>query len=329
MEIKITTDQANQRCDRFLRKFCKPYPQVRLSDIYQWIRKWTIKINWRRTKEEYRVVEWDIIELPEECLWKKDKKLILSQKEKKFQKLDPNLVKSRIIYEDDNRLVFNKPAGIVIHPSNKHWNDLCMNDYLERYCEKNWIIKDEKNQTFKPSFWYRLDKDTSGVLIAAKNYEALQYINEIIRQRAISKEYLTLVAWKFPKHLIIDKAIEKTYNSKFDRAQMQLNESDGLDSKTECRLEKTFRHPQLWEVSLVKVKLYSGRMHQIRIHLSSEGYPVLWDLIYWKPALNRIIYKSLHIQRQLLHCHKYQFKNLDGKNIAFQAVLPEEFKLIK
>jgi 23S rRNA-/tRNA-specific pseudouridylate synthase len=69
MEIKITTDQANQRCDRFLRKFCKPYPQVRLSDIYQWIRKWTIKINWRRTKEEYRVVEWDIIELPEECLW--------------------------------------------------------------------------------------------------------------------------------------------------------------------------------------------------------------------------------------------------------------------
>jgi 23S rRNA pseudouridine955/2504/2580 synthase len=205
---------------------------------------------------------------------------------------------------------------------------LCMNDYLEWYCEKNWITKDEKNQTFKPSFWYRLDKDTSWVLIAAKNYEALQYINEIIRQRAISKEYLTLVAWKFPKHLIIDKAIEKTYNSKFDRAQMQLNESDWLDSKTECRLEKSFRHQQLGDVSLVKVKLYSWRMHQIRIHLSSEWYPVLWDLIYWKPALNRIIYKSLHIQRQLLHCHKYQFKNLDGKNIAFQAELPKEFKLI-
>ncbi len=329
MEIKITTDQANQRCDRFLRKFCKPYPQVRLSDIYQRIRKGTITVNWKKTKEEYRIIEWDIINLPEECLWKKDKELILTQKEKKFQKLDPNLVKSRIIYEDDNRLVFNKPAGIVIHPSNKHRNDLCMNDYLERYCEKNWIIKDTKNQTFKPSFWYRLDKDTSWVLIAAKNYEALQYINEIIRERAISKEYLTIVAWKFPKHLIIDKAIEKTYNSKFDRAQMQLNESDWLDSKTECRLDKTYKHPQLLDISLVKVKLYSWRMHQIRIHLSSENFPVLWDLIYWKPALNRIVYKSLHIQRQLLHCHKYQFKNLDGKNISFQAKLPEEFKLIK
>ena len=153
--------------------------------------------------------------------------------------------------------------------------------------------------------------------------------SQIIRERAISKEYLTLVAWKFPKHLIIDKAIEKTYNSKFDRAQMQLNESDWLDSKTECRLDKTYKHPQLWDISLVKVKLYSWRMHQIRIHLSSENFPVLWDLIYWKPALNRIVYKSLHIQRQLLHCHKYQFKNLDGKNISFQAGLPEEFKLIK
>ena len=324
MELKIQTDQANQRCDRFLRKFCKTYPQVRLSDIYSWIRKGDIKVNWRRTKEEYRVVEWDVIEIPEECLWKKDKKAALSQKEKKFQKLDPNLVKSWIIYEDENWVVFNKPAGIVIHPSNKHRNDLCMNDYLEWYCKEIWI---SDSSTFKPSFWYRLDKDTSWVLIAAKNYEALQYINQIIRDRTISKEYLTIVAWKFPKHLVIDKAIEKTYNSKFDRAQMQLNESDWLDSKTECWLEKTFNHPQLWIISLLRVKLYSWRMHQIRIHLSSEWYPVLWDLIYWKPALNRIVYKGLHIQRQLLHCHKYQFKNINGKTISFQAELPKEFKL--
>ena len=82
-------------------------------------------------------------------------------------------------------------------------------------------------------------------MIAAKNYEALQYINRIIRERAISKNYLTYVAGKFPKHLMIDKAIEKTYNSKFARAQMQLNESDGLDSQTECRLVKNKKHPLL------------------------------------------------------------------------------------
>lgn len=75
--------------------------------------------------------------------------------------------------------------------------------------------------------------------------------------------------------MVIEKAIEKTYNSKFGRAQMQLNADDGLDSKTECWLERTFSHSLLGMVSLVRVKLYSGRMHQIRIHLSSENYPVL------------------------------------------------------
>jgi 23S rRNA pseudouridine955/2504/2580 synthase len=325
MQITINSDQANQRCDRFLRKYCKTYPQVRLSDIYSWIRKWTIRVNGKRTKEEYRLLEWDVLEIPEDCLWKKDKNLALSQKEKKFRNLDENLLKSWIIYEDKNWLVFNKPAWIVIHPSNKHWNDLCMNDYLEYYCSNIKTI--EKNQTFKPSFWYRLDKDTSWVLIAAKNYEALQYINQIIRDREISKEYLTIVSWKFPKHLIINKAIEKTYNSKFDRAQMVLNEADGLDSKTECWLEKTCNHPILWAISLVRVKLYSWRMHQIRIHLSSEWYPVLWDLIYGKPAINRLVYKSLNIQRQLLHCRQYQFKNLEGELLSFQAPLPKEFQL--
>lgn len=336
MQITITPDQANQRCDRFLRKFCKPYPQVRLADIYSWIRKGTLKVNGKRTKEETRLLEWDVLEFPDSCLGAKDKNLILSQKEKKFQKLDPELVRSWILYEDDQRLVFDKPAGIVLHPSNKHRNDLCMNDYLEWYCEqehkKNWSVtasdRNDNTQTFKPSFGYRLDKDTSGVLIAGKTYAALQYINQLIRERAISKEYLTLVAGNFPKHLIIDKAIEKTYNAKFSRAQMQLNASDGLDSKTECRCQKVWYHQLLGQISLVKVKIYSGRMHQIRIHLASEKFPILWDLIYGSPAINRIVYKNLNIQRQLLHCWKYQFKNLDGKPIAFEASPPQEFQLI-
>ena len=152
MELTITPDQANQRCDRLLRKFCKPYPQVRLSDIYSWIRKGEIKVNGKKTKEETRLHEGDLLELPESLLGAKDKQLMLTQKEKKFQKLDPKLVKSWILYEDQQRLAFNKPAGIVLHPSNKHRNDLCMNDYLERYCSRSEGQKEEKNQTFKPSF---------------------------------------------------------------------------------------------------------------------------------------------------------------------------------
>lgn len=152
--------------------------------------------------------------------------------------------------------MFNKPAGIVIHPSQNHRNEPCMNDYLECYSQQHGYQKD-KDQTFKPAFGYRLDKDTSGVLIAAKSYEALQYINHLIRERAISKNYITRVSGKFPQHLLIDKAIEKTYSTKFGRAQMQVNTDEGLDSKTECWLEKSFQHPLLGTISLVRVKLYS------------------------------------------------------------------------
>lgn len=78
----------------------------------------------------------------------------------------------------------------------------------------------------------------------------------------------------------------------------------------------------------MRVKLYSGRMHQIRIHLSSENYPVLGDLIYGKPVINRILNKQVGIKRQLLHCRKYQFTNLDGKVISFEAPLPIDFEEI-
>ncbi len=149
---------------------------------------------------------------------KKNPSLLISRKEKKIKKLSKEEIKKRIIYEDGNRVAFNKPTGVVLHESNKHRNDLSMNDYLEIY------TKGLENSTFKPSFGYRLDKDTSGVLIGAKNYEALQYINKIIRDHEINKTYVTLVTGNPPKHFIIEKALEKSYSEKFDRAQMIINE---------------------------------------------------------------------------------------------------------
>lgn len=210
-----------------------------------------------------------------------------------------------------------------MHPGNKHWNDLSMNDYLEKYTENY------KTETFKPSFGYRLDKDTSGVLIGAKSYEALQYINTIIRERTIDKYYLTIVVGIFPKHLLIDKPLTKSYNKKFDRSQVKIDYKEGLESKTECWLEKSFTHPLLGQLSLVKVKIHTGRMHQIRVHMSNEGYPVLGDIVYGKPVTNRILYKSLGIKRQLLHCWKYSFYDpFKNKDLIFEAPIPPDFKKI-
>jgi 23S rRNA pseudouridine955/2504/2580 synthase len=89
----------------------------------------------------------------------------------------------------------------VVHPGNKHLNDLTLHDFLDVYTEK--VLK-IRSDTFKPSFAFRLDKDTSGIIIAGKNYEALKYLNDLIRQRKTDKTYLAIVKGKAPKHEIID-----------------------------------------------------------------------------------------------------------------------------
>lgn len=331
MEIVIDQNNADQRFDRFMRKYCKTYPEVKLSDIYSWIRKGEIKLNGKKVKEEYRVKVWDKIVFMEDHLWKKDLRALMSPKDKKLKKLEIDDIKKMIIHEDKNRIVFDKPAWIILHPSDKHRNDLCMNDYLEKYVEMTiWsTLKWEWSiETFKPSFGYRLDKDTSWVLIAAKNYSALQYINEIIRDRQIEKKYLTIVVGDFPEYMIIDKSLEKVYDKKFDRSHMVVDKS-WLTAKTECRNKKTIYHPELWLLSLLEVKIDTWRMHQIRIHLSSEWYPILWDIIYGNPAINRKLYKNININRQLLHCRKYSFVNIwENKRKEFTAGIPIDFEKI-
>jgi 23S rRNA pseudouridine955/2504/2580 synthase len=320
---KVDYNIANQRFDRYLRKYFKPYPEIKLSDIYSWIRKWMILVNNKKEKEDYRLILWDEIKFNNIEKWEKKPKDLTITKENKLDKLTLNDIKKMIIFEDKDWVVFDKPAGVVAHPGNQHINDICMNDYLEKYCEIQNIA--ENSETFKPSFGYRLDKDTSGVLIWAKNYDALQYLNEIIRDREIDKEYKAIVEWEIPKKLIVEKSIEKVYDKKFGSSRMIVSEK-WLSAKSEFYNEKTIEHNVLGKISLVWVRLYTGRMHQIRIHLASEWFSVLWDITYWNPVLNRKMYKQLKINRQMLHCSKYSFKNLDGKKISFESKLPQDFK---
>jgi len=314
---KVDYNIQNQRFDRYLRKYFKPYPEIKLNDIFSRIRKWAILVNGKRVDGDYRLRLGDEIKFTNIETWDKKPTKLADTRQQKFKDLNVSNIKKMIIYEDENWLVFDKPAWIVAHPSDKHKNDLCMNDYLEKYCG-TW------DDTFKPSFCYRLDKDTSWILIWAKNYQALQYLNELIRDRKTSKEYHCVVLGKAPDHLIIDKKIEKFFSKKFGSSHMSISEN-WLDAKTEIWNEKTVNHPTFWEISLVRVKLYTGRMHQIRVHLASESLPVLWDIIYGNPAANRKMYKVLKINRQMLHCSMYSFQNLDGKEIKFSAPMPKDF----
>lgn len=329
MEIIIDAQNANQRFDRFLRKYCKQYPDVSLTEIYKWIRKWFIKVNGKKAKENMMIQNGDIVLIKDIFeLWKHNPEAAKSNKQKQKEHINRSKIKSRIIDETDDRLVRNKPAGIVIHESQQHYKDLSMHDYLDAYLEHiHHITTQEKSdgETFKPSFGYRLDKDTSGILIAAKTYNALQYINKIIRDRQIDKRYVVLVAGTFPATFQNTKALEKGYDEKFGRAQVKIAHN-GKASRTDARCIKSRQHKELGAISLVKVKIQTGRMHQIRVHLADGGYPVLWDLVYGNPVVNRKLSKQCKIHRQLLHCRKYSF-NDDINKVARsrQAPLPEEF----
>ena len=349
MKIVIDENSANQRFDRFLRKYFKVHTDVKLGDIFSWLRTGKIKIATdvtpehffaKKKKESYHLLLWDVVVFSDKLdefltgstlkTWKKE---TAELKQRKLKKISDEKLKSMIAYEDKNRLAFDKPAGTVIHPSNKHWNDLTMHDYLLQMTSKDKSdstdeinTSGETNNTFKASFCFRLDKDTSWVLIAGKTYESLQYLNKLIRERQVEKYYLTVIAWKFPEYKKIDVNLERWYNKKFDRAHVSVKKIEWKKSLTEAWNLEERNHPVLGPITLLKVKIYTWRMHQIRVHLAHIGFPVLWDLIYGNPVLNRKLYKNLKINRQLLHCWEYIFfDTFAHSKLVVKAEIPSDF----
>ncbi|MDD3262406.1 MAG: RluA family pseudouridine synthase [Candidatus Absconditabacteria bacterium] len=322
-EIEIDSSNHDQRFDRFLRKHFKMQPGIALADIYRGIRNREITVNGKKAKEDYRVRNRDIIKIEDAFFEGKDANKKPSVK--KSLPIDVNYVKSLILFEDDNWLVFNKPTGISIHPSDNEHKQRSMHDLLRAYIPS-------KGETFNASFGYRLDKETSGVLIAGKTYDSLQYINEIIRNRQIQKEYLAIVVGRFPKQLSMHKPLKKIFSSKFQRGKTIVSDSEDVESKestTHCELEKTFQHPILGPISLVKVQIETGRMHQIRVHLADAGFPVLGDMLYGHPRINRVLIEKVKLKHIFLHCWKYSFwDNFAGNTVAFQAPIPNHFDLI-
>lgn len=326
MEIKITQAEHDQRFDRFLRKYFKNNPEVKLTDIFSRIRKWAIVVNWKKVAENYRVVENDIIIIKENKQTIKDPLKIKINKEDKKYDIDLDEIKKSILYEDSNRIFWDKEPWIVVHPWNHHITDLTLNDLLEQYVNcTSW----KKSNTFKPSFWFRLDKDTSWIIVWAKNYDALKYLNEIIRDRETNKKYLAIVRGKFPKELTMDLPIFRGFNKKFWRAQSFVNIETWKHAKTYAWNIKTLKNADLWTVSLIGIKIYTWRMHQIRTHLSHEWYSIIGDQLYWNNEINQIASKKLKINRQLLHSWRYGFYDKYWKSdIQIESPIPDDFKIL-
>ena len=223
----------------------------------------------------------------------------------------------QILFEDEVMLVINKPAGVVVHPAAGNHEGTVLNALLGRYP----ALAEGLAINNRPGIVHRLDKDTSGCLVIAKTPEAQFHLGNSFANREVSKTYLTLVRGipRRPSGEIVTLIGRHPVN----RQKMAVVERNGKTAITSYKLLGSGAIGAV-EFSLLAVKIATGRTHQIRVHMSHLGFPVLGDMIYGGTRS-----KVDFAERQLLHAWKIEIPHpRDGKKCAFKADLPEDFRKV-
>lgn len=292
-EIIVNKNEHDQRIDRFLKKYLDDAPN---SFIYKMLRKKNIKLNGKRAKAEDAILEGDKIQL-----------YLAEETIEKFQKerevIKSNLIPS-IIYEDKNIILINKQAGILSHGASGDFEENVVDSMISYLIQKgDYVPRIEK--TFTPSICNRLDRNTSGLIIGAKNYEALKDMNKAIRKGAIRKFYKTIV-----KGQVEEEFTDRAHLSKDeDRNMVSIKRHDTKGSK---RIETRVKPLEIKNgYSLLQIELITGRTHQIRGHLSSLGYPVIGDRKYGDKDANTEFKNKYGLNNQWLHAFKIEFDGLE------------------
>lgn len=294
-QIIIKQNDANQRIDKYLKKLLCNAPS---NFIYKMFRKKDIKINGVKVNEKYILKENDILEM-----FLYEDKFKEFTKEKDIYSLKKEF---KVIYEDKNILVVNKPAGLLVHgDANENINTL--SNQVLSYLKDKGELKTDRESTFIPGPVHRLDRNTSGIVIFGKTLNALQDLNEMMKKRHhIEKTYLTICAGKLKEKQELTGYVKKIDNE--DRVRfVKKDDQDALLMKTIVEPIKCNN-----QFSLVKVQIITGRMHQIRIHLASINHPVIGDRKYGDFRLNREMKQKYSLNHQLLHAYKICFKEPFG-----------------
>ena len=289
-KIQITENDANQRIDKYIKKLLVNAPT---NFIYKMFRKKDIKVNGKKVNEKYILKNNDVVEM-----------FLYEDKFKEFTATKDiyNVKKTfKVLYEDNHVLIVYKPAGLLVHEDKNESVNTLTNQVLSYLDNKNELDLSREN-TFMPGPVHRLDRNTSGIVIFGKTLAALQVLNEMIKQRhCIEKSYLTICKGK-----VNQKRNLKGYIVKLDdQAQVKLVSKDYPGALTMETIVKPVKYNN--DYSKVEVTLITGRMHQIRVHLSSIDHPIIGDRKYGDFELNKFVKKEFGLNHQLLHAYKIRF----------------------
>ncbi len=219
-----------------------------------------------------------------------------------------------IIYKDEYIVVISKPAGMVVYPCAGH-NDGTVMNALAYHVKKLATV----GGPLRPGVVHRLDKETSGIMVIAIDDKAYYKMIEQFKKREVKKEYLTILYGIIQGKGKISLAIGRAEN---DRKKMSVKSKRAKEAITEWETVKNFKN-----YTLVKTKILTGRTHQIRVHFSSIGHPVLGDKTYGRKTYIEIGRKKIPVPRQMLHAHMLEFTHpITGELLRFETSIPEDMK---
>lgn len=293
--FELIADESGARLDAFL---ADSMEELSRSGIERLIKEGSVKVNDQSVSKSYRVNSGDCITvaipLPE----------------------DPTPIPQKmeldIVYEDEHLLVVNKPKGLVVHPAPGHSGDTLVNGLLYHCSDSLSGINGEK----RPGIVHRIDKDTSGLLVVAKNDRAHQGLSIQFEDHSIERVYETIVIGKMPElQGTVDAPIGR---SQKDRKKMAVGARNTKRAVTHYEVLEQYNG-----FAHLACRLETGRTHQIRVHLSSVGHPVLGDLVYGF----KVSSLNLRFEGQCLHARVLGFKHpISGELMHFESDLPDYFK---
>lgn len=287
MEKLVVLDCMGQRIDSFLAEKL----DLSRSKIQKLVKEGKILVNDQVVSNSYMVRENDVVLVDDELDY--DIHVL------------PQDIPLDIVYEDQDLIVLNKPSGMVVHPAPGHYEGTLVNALLYRYGELT-------SDSFRPGIVHRLDKDTSGLMLVAKNDSMLEKLSSMIASKEVVRKYLAIVDGVIPHEVgEIDAPIGRDPHN---RQKMAVTDVNGKDAITHFKVLEKFQNH-----TLVECVLETGRTHQIRVHMAYIGYPVMNDPLYGRGKATSF--------GQMLHSYSLTFIHpKTGEELHFEVEAPKEFQ---